>query len=105
MASTMASSLQQLSTSFGLASGTLLAGWFLGHVSQRDASAVVPALHHAFVTLGVLTMLSSLSFWKLRRADGENVSRGRQEAKGATDVEASVQAQINPQGGSEGAVG
>jgi EmrB/QacA subfamily drug resistance transporter len=105
MASTMASSLQQLSMSFGLACGTLLAGWFLGHVSQRDASAVVPALHHAFITLGALTMLSSASFWTLRRTDGESVSRGRQETKGATDVEASVQAQINPRGGSESAVG
>jgi hypothetical protein len=41
----------------------------------------------------------------LRRTDGESVSRGRQETKGASDVEASVQAQINPRGGSESAVG
>ena len=34
------------------------------------------ALHHAFLTLGGLTILSSLSFWTLRSADGEKVSKG-----------------------------
>ena len=37
---------------------------------------MIGALHHAFLTLGVLTMLSSLSFWTLRPEDGESVSRG-----------------------------
>jgi EmrB/QacA subfamily drug resistance transporter len=105
MASTMASSLQQLSISFGLACGTLLAGWFLGHVSQHDAGAVVRALHHAFITLGVLTMLSSLSFWRLRPRDGDNVSRGRREAKGASEFEASVQAELEAEGRREGVLG
>jgi len=35
------------------------------------------ALHKAFLTLGGLTILSSLSFWTLRANDGESVSRGR----------------------------
>ncbi len=38
------------------------------------AIAVTSALHHAFLTLGVLTILSSLSFWTLRSGDGDNVS-------------------------------
>jgi hypothetical protein len=37
---------------------------------------VTGALHYAFLTLGGLTMLSSLSFWSLRPRDGESVSRG-----------------------------
>jgi hypothetical protein len=36
---------------------------------------VTTALHHAFLTLGGLTVVSSLSFWTLRPADGESVSR------------------------------
>jgi len=76
MASTIASSLQQMSMSFGLACGSLITGWYLGDLPQTDHAAVTTALHHAFLTLGGLTILSSLSFWKLRPADGESVSRG-----------------------------
>lgn len=74
MASTMTSSLQQLSMSFGLAFGSLVAGWYLGDLPQTDRMAVTTALHHAFLTLAGLTMLSSLSFWSLRARDGESVS-------------------------------
>jgi EmrB/QacA subfamily drug resistance transporter len=74
MASTIASSLQQMSISFGLASGSLIAGWYLGDLPQTDQVAVTSALHHAFLTLGGLTVLSSLSFWKLRHDDGRSVS-------------------------------
>jgi len=63
MASTLASSFQQLSMSFGLACGSLVAAWFLGDLPQTDRVAVTHALHYAFLTLGVLTLISSLSFW------------------------------------------
>jgi len=76
MASTIASSLQQMSMSFGLACGSLIAGWYLGDLPQTDRVAVTTALHHAFLTLAGLTILSSLSFWSLRPRDGESVSRG-----------------------------
>jgi EmrB/QacA subfamily drug resistance transporter len=76
MASTIASSLQQMSMSFGLACGTLIAAWYLGNLPQSDRIAVTGALHYAFLTLGGLTILSSLSFWTLRAQDGESVSRG-----------------------------
>jgi EmrB/QacA subfamily drug resistance transporter len=76
MASTMSSSFQQLSMSFGLAVGSLVAGWYLGNVPQTNQAMVVNALHHAFLTLAVITALSSLTFWRLRREDGESISRG-----------------------------
>lgn len=76
MASTIASSMQQLSMSFGLACGSLIAAWYLGDSPQTDSTAVTSALHYAFLTLGVLTALSSLSFWTLRADDGASVSRG-----------------------------
>jgi EmrB/QacA subfamily drug resistance transporter len=80
MATSIASTMQQLSLSFGLAAGSLLAGWYLGNVSQTDAPAVTHALHLTFLTVGALTMLSSLAFWTLRPGDGDNVSRGKAPA-------------------------
>jgi MFS family permease len=78
MASTIASSMQQMSLSFGLAAGSLVTGWFLGSLPQSNELALTSALHYAFVTLGVLTLLSSLAFWRLHPQDGESVSRGAQ---------------------------
>ncbi|MDB5907323.1 MAG: EmrB/QacA family drug resistance transporter [Massilia sp.] len=76
MASTISSSFQQLSMSFGLATGSLVAAWFLGDVPQTNRGMVTSALHSAFVALSVVTILSSLAFWKLRREDGESISKG-----------------------------
>ncbi|HEU4460355.1 MAG TPA: DHA2 family efflux MFS transporter permease subunit [Methylibium sp.] len=84
MASSIASTMQQLSMSFGLACGSLVAAAWLGEVPQTDRVAVANALHHAFVTLGAVTVLSSLSFWTLRRDDGASVSRGEAPAQAAT---------------------
>lgn len=77
MASTISSSFQQLSMSFGLAAGTLVTAWFLGSVPQTDRVQVTAALHRGFLALALLTALSSLAFWSLRRNDGESVSRGK----------------------------
>jgi EmrB/QacA subfamily drug resistance transporter len=74
MASTIASSFQQISMSFGLACGSLVTAWYLGGLAQSDRFAVTTALHHAFLTLGGLTIVSSLSFWTLHADDGESVS-------------------------------
>lgn len=76
MASTIASSTQQLSISFGLAFASIVAGLYIGDLPQSDHEAITHALHYAFLTLGGLTLLSSLSFWSLRKNDGDNVSRG-----------------------------
>lgn len=76
MASTISSSLQQLSMSFGLAAGSLVTAWFLGDVPQTNQPMVRDALHHAFITLSIITMCSSLVFWRLRPNDGESISRG-----------------------------
>lgn len=75
MASTIGSSSQQLAMSFGLAFGSLVTSWYLGEVAQTDQIAVTGALQHTFLTLGAITLLSSLSFWALRPGDGSAVSR------------------------------
>jgi len=82
MAATIASSFQQISMSFGLAIGSLVAGWFLGGAPQTDPNAVVAALHSAYLTLGALTIVSSLSFWRLRAADGASLSSASPELEG-----------------------
>ncbi len=91
MASTMASSMQQLSMSFGLACGSLITGWYLGDMPQTDRVVLTSALHHAFLTLAGLTMVSSAIFWTLRKDDGESISRGSKAEQPATAVAVSGQ--------------
>lgn len=74
-AGSIASTAQQLSLSFGVAFGSLFAGYFLGHVNQSDAAQAVPALHKAFFALGTITIVSSLTFWGLRSGDGSSISK------------------------------
>ncbi len=76
MASTIASSFQQLSMSFGLAWGSLVTGWFLGRVPQTNQVMVTQALHHAFLALAAVTVVSALMFWRLRPDDGSSISGG-----------------------------
>ena len=66
--------------SFGLAAGSLVAGYFLGAVPQTNQGMVTSALHSAFVALSVVTILSSLAFWTLKRNDGESISKGAKAA-------------------------
>lgn len=73
-ASSIASTAQQLSLSFGVASASLVAGYFLEGVPQSDHLKFLSALHHAFFTIGILTMLSALTFRGLKPDDGRNVS-------------------------------
>jgi len=80
-ASSIASTAQQLALSFGVAFGSVSAQWFLHSVPQSDHPAFISALHHAFLTLGVLTVLSSLTFAGLKPGDGSNVSRHQQPPK------------------------
>jgi EmrB/QacA subfamily drug resistance transporter len=73
-ASSISSTAQMMSLCFGVAFGSLLAAWYLGHVNQHDASQTIPALHKAFLTLGAITVVSSATFWGLQANDGNNVS-------------------------------
>jgi EmrB/QacA subfamily drug resistance transporter len=73
-AGSIASTAQQMSLSFGVACGGLLAAWYLGGVDQSIAAHTIPALHKAFITMGAVTVVSSLTFWTLQSTDGDNVS-------------------------------
>jgi hypothetical protein len=56
----------------------LIAGWYIGHLPQTEHVAITHALHAAFLTLGGITLLSSLTFWSLRPEDGQSVSGNKQ---------------------------
>jgi acyl-CoA thioesterase len=73
-AGSIASTGQQMSLSFGVATGGMLAAWYLGAVDQTIAAQTIPALHKAFLTMGGMTILSALTFWTLQPNDGNNVS-------------------------------
>ena len=90
MATSIASTFQQMSLSFGLACGSLVAGWYLGDLPQTEHAAVTAALHRTFLTVGALTILSSLSFWTLHSGDGDNVSRRKRLPVAETDVSGPV---------------
>lgn len=86
MASTMSSSFQQLSMSFGLAAGSIVTAWFLGPVAQDNRAAVSQALHYGFATLALMTVLSTVVFWRLRRNDGDSISHGQDKVEEVTPV-------------------
>ena len=55
-ASTIASTAQQMSLSFGVATASLVAALFLPDRSNTDASEMIRGVHHAFLILGVATI-------------------------------------------------
>jgi len=75
----VASTAQQLAISFGVATSSLITGWFLGGVNRSDPVLLTAALHHAFLTLGAMTIVSSATFLGLRSSDGDNVSHHHAE--------------------------
>lgn len=106
-ASSISSTAQQLSLSFGVAVGSLLAAWFLGHVNQNDPAQTIPALHKAFLAMGGITIISSLTFWGLDPNDGNNVSNRTPRPTPQYQVRADGRAYIGtqphqpPEGGDE----
>jgi len=74
MANSIALTAQMMSWSFGIAAASLVTGFFLGGRPQSDQANFVTALHHAFLAMGTLTIVSSLTFWRLKPDDGNNVS-------------------------------
>ncbi|MGE0766715.1 MAG: DHA2 family efflux MFS transporter permease subunit [Hyphomicrobiaceae bacterium] len=74
MASTMASTLQQMSMSFGVATASLLAAWLVPVNTGIASAELVAGIHKAFLVLGALTVVSTLVFRGLRKDDGASVS-------------------------------
>ena len=75
MASTIASTLQQMSVSFGVASASLTTALFIPNRFHSEPQQMIQGIHRAFLVLGGLTILSAAIFRGLRPGDGDNVSR------------------------------
>jgi EmrB/QacA subfamily drug resistance transporter len=75
MASTIASTLQQMSMSFGVAAASLVTAVFIPDRYRSDPPELIHGIHLAFLVLGALTILSAGVFSELRKEDGDSVSR------------------------------
>ncbi len=93
-ASSISSTAQQLSLSFGVASGSLIAAWFLGNVDQADYTQTIPALHKAFLALGGVTIVSGFTFLGLQPNDGNNISNRQPIPPPRYQVRADARAQL-----------
>jgi EmrB/QacA subfamily drug resistance transporter len=77
MANSIASTAQMMALSFGVAVASLATAYFIGSTPQTDTVNFMSALHHAFVALGSITVISSFMFWRLHATDGSNMSNHR----------------------------
>jgi MFS family permease len=73
-ASTIASTVQQLAVSFGIAAASLAAALFIPDQPGAGAPDMIHGIHLALRVLGVLTIVSTLVFAELRLNDGDAVS-------------------------------
>jgi hypothetical protein len=74
MASSVASTGQQLSISFGVAAAGLTTAFFVPGSAYANPGLMVGGIHKAFLWLGALTIASTLVFTGLKRTDGESVT-------------------------------
>lgn len=73
-ASSIASTMQQMSMSFGVAIAGLATAVFLPASAMSNPAVFIRGIHRAFILLGAFTTLSALIFRRLKSSDGENVS-------------------------------
>jgi EmrB/QacA subfamily drug resistance transporter len=80
MGSSIASTMQQMSMSFGVAVSSLAVAIFVADRFHTSAPEMVSGIHKAFLALGGLTVVSALVFRGLRRSDGDTLSRHQENA-------------------------
>jgi EmrB/QacA subfamily drug resistance transporter len=74
-ASTIASTVQQMSISFGIAMASLATAIFIPNRSHAGGPEMIHGIHEAFLILGGWTILSAIVFRELKNNDGNTVSR------------------------------
>jgi hypothetical protein len=74
-ASSIASTAQQMSISFGVATASLVTALFIPDRFHSSAAEMIHGIHRAFFVLGGLTILSTIVFSELKTGDGDVVSR------------------------------
>jgi MFS family permease len=76
-ASSIASTMQQMSLSFGVALASLVTAFFVPDRHTSNAAEFIQGVHRAFLVLGGMTLISTLVFAELKKGDGESVSRSK----------------------------
>jgi hypothetical protein len=74
-ASSIASTMQQMSISFGVASASLATAFFIPDRFHSNPAQMIHGIHQAFFVLGGMTILSTIVFRELKRSDGDAVSQ------------------------------
>jgi EmrB/QacA subfamily drug resistance transporter len=74
-ASSIASTFQQLSLSFGVAAAGLTTMFFLSNGRNVPSTIMIKGLHDAFIALGIFTILSTFVFSRLKQFDGADETR------------------------------
>ena len=77
-ASSIASTMQQMAVSFGVASASLVTAFFLPDRHSSDAPQFIHGIHRAFFALGGMTLFSTIVFRQLKKGDGDVVSHGKE---------------------------
>jgi hypothetical protein len=73
-ASSIASTMQQMAISFGVAIAGLTTAFFVTGRAYSDPLLMIHGIHKAFLCLGALTLVSTVVFTGLKRQDGSAVS-------------------------------
>jgi len=75
MGSSIASTMQQMSMSFGVAASSLTVAVFVRDRFHTPPAEMVASIHKAFLVLGGVTVVSALVFRGLHASDGDKLSR------------------------------
>ena len=78
-ASTIASTVQQMAVSFGVAAASLAAALFIPDRLHATTPQMIRGIHLALWALGALTIVSTIVFNELKSGDGDAVSRHKAE--------------------------
>ncbi len=76
-ASSIASTTQQMSISFGVAVASLTTAVFVPNRFHTTPVEMIHGIHKAFLALGAWTVVSSVIFHELKSGDGATVSKGK----------------------------
>ncbi len=77
-ASSIASTVQQMAISFGVASASLVTAFFIPDRHSSSSPQFIHGIHRALFVLGGMTILSTIVFSELKRGDGEAVSQRKE---------------------------
>ena len=77
-ASSIASTVQQMAISFGVATASLVTAFFVPSIENSTAAQFIHGIHRGFLLLGAMTLLSTVVFYQLQQGDGDSVSQRKE---------------------------